>query len=167
MAWWNWLLVTTPRNGDSLLLWWETYVREGTSWRLLGNHPVNHSFRRKGISRIYSQSTLLMKSLWLLQTVLSWKYQQCSQISTWDWQQDCMIDLLTMSRNAEYGENRVLLGIANLIQKLPTTAIKDSTSIGEAELLEHVLWSGIVCSSCWSWKTCTIPMVQHLIIRKW
>ncbi|KAG0747806.1 hypothetical protein G6F16_011521 [Rhizopus arrhizus] len=34
----------------------------------------------------------------------------------------------------KYSQNRVLQGIANLIQKLPTAAIKDSTIIGEAEL---------------------------------
>lgn len=48
--------------------------------------------------------------------------------------QDCIIDLLMMSRNGGYSQNRVLQGIANLIQKLPTAAIKDSTTIGEAEL---------------------------------
>jgi hypothetical protein len=39
-----------------------------------------------------------------------------------------------ITRNAEYSQNRVLQGIANLIQKLPAAAIKDSTTIGEAEL---------------------------------
>lgn len=36
--------------------------------------------------------------------------------------QDCIIDLPMMARNAEYSHNRVLQGIANLIQKLPTAA---------------------------------------------
>ncbi|CAO3620111.1 unnamed protein product [Mucor hiemalis] len=48
--------------------------------------------------------------------------------------QDCIIDIMMMSRNAEYCQNRVLQGIANLIQKIPTAAIKDSSVIGEAEL---------------------------------
>ncbi|KAG0936198.1 hypothetical protein G6F57_012446 [Rhizopus arrhizus] len=34
----------------------------------------------------------------------------------------------------KYSQNRVLQGIANLIQKLPTAAIKDSATIGESEL---------------------------------
>lgn len=44
-----------------------------------------------------------------------------------------MFDLLMMSRNAEYGQNR-LQGISKLIRKPSTGAIKDSTTIGEAEL---------------------------------
>jgi hypothetical protein len=61
--------------------------------------------------------------------------------------QDCIIDLTMISRNAEYSQNRVLQGIANLIQKLPSAAIKDSTTIGEAEL----------------WSTYFDPMLSVLI----
>ncbi|EIE77967.1 hypothetical protein RO3G_02671 [Rhizopus delemar RA 99-880] len=56
--------------------------------------------------------------------------------------QDCIIDLLMMSRNAGYSQNRVLQGIANLIQKLPTAAIKDSTTIvADPEKSVQFRWS--------------------------
>ncbi|KAG1146054.1 hypothetical protein G6F37_002986 [Rhizopus arrhizus] len=61
--------------------------------------------------------------------------------------EQAILELKVMSADMGYGSRRLIRGITNLIQKLPSTPLKDNNDINESEL----------------WSMCFDPLLSCLI----
>ncbi|KAG1298721.1 hypothetical protein G6F62_006582 [Rhizopus arrhizus] len=62
--------------------------------------------------------------------------------------EQAILELMVMSSNMDYGPRRLIRGITNLIQKLPSTPLKDNNGISESELCSMYFDPLLSCLIC-------------------